>query len=85
MGGGINKDFWPEYTPMPQSEFLQECDGNTQLIASILPSLVGNADVDASKVHIGLASTEFPTPTQKSFLTNLECEQLQRFLQQEDS
>ena len=46
---------------------------------------MGSANVAASEVHDKLASTGFPTYTVKSYLTNIECEQQRRFLQQEDS
>ena len=67
-----------------QSDILQKSDENNELIDCILPSLVGSANVAASEVHDKLASTKISTHTEKSFLTNIEGEQLQQFLQQED-
>ena len=68
-----------------QTDILENFDSNTELVDSILPSIMNSADVDASKVHDRLATTEIRTHTEKNFLTIIECEQLRQFLQQEDS
>ena len=67
----------------PQSDILQKTDENTELISSMLPSLMSCTDVDALNVHDKLVSTS-SISTLRYFLTYIECEQMRRFLQQVD-
>ena len=46
---------------------------------------MSGADVYASEVYDRLASTEMSTHNEKSFLTNIECQQLRHILQAENS
>ena len=46
----------------------------------VLIKLKGGREIERA-----VGQTILPTHTEESFLTNIECEQLRRFLQQEDS
>ena len=70
---------------MSHPETLKDLDLNDDLVSSILPSFYSRYNVHTSVEHDEGATTEFPTHSEKHFLTNIECEQLRRFLQAEVS
>ena len=85
VGGKFFKSKWVNNISMSHPETLEVSDLNNDLVNSILPSFYTGANVHTSVEYDELASTEFPTLSEKRFLTNIECEQLRRFLQAENS